>query len=436
MCNYLYALQKVQPQTSIRTYRGQLISTEELDNFAKSVSQTVLMKSFFSTTIDRSLAIFVLGDAAEQLERWHVGHTMSLKRVLFIIDADPTKTNELSPFADISSKSYFPEEQETLFMAGSVFRILDIRFDENEKIHLISMEFCEIDVKVRELLVHRMKRLGNDNSLITLGHIMDEMGRFDLAETVYHQSLNKMSNRQGFCYDQENTAVCYNSLGNIAQQKGQYEEALEWYQKALDKYKQVLPSNHDLIADNNRCVGAMYARIGKLDKALESFETALAILRVNYGEMHHMVASCLHGIGSAYLQSNRLNDVKNVALEYLEKALHIRKQILPSNDRSISTTMFNIGSLYRALGQLNEALPFYESALEVKLNSLPQSHPSVISNYRVLHAVCQETGDNEKASKYAEYMTHSEVQSLVLKQPDCIGIEISTFDGPSEDSSA
>jgi len=163
ICDQLYALKHAQPQTPIRTYRGQLISTEELANFEKSINQSVLMKSFFSTTTDRNLAVFVLGDAAQQLERWHVHHRISLKRVLFIIDADPSKANDRIPFADISSKSYFPEEQETLFMAGSIFRVLDIRFDENEKIHLITMEFCDIDVKTRELLIHRTNRLGKQN---------------------------------------------------------------------------------------------------------------------------------------------------------------------------------------------------------------------------------------------------------------------------------
>jgi tetratricopeptide (TPR) repeat protein len=435
VCNELYALQQVQPQTPIRTYRGQLISTEELATFEKSINQSILMKSFFSTTIDRNLAVFVLGDAAQQLERWHVHHRIPLERVLFIIDADPSKANDLIPFANISSKSYFPEEQETLFMAGSIFHILDIRFDENEKIHLITMEFRDIDAMTRELLVHRTKRLGNDNSLITLGHVIEEMGRFDLAETYYHQSLNKMLNSKGFRYDQENTAVCYNSLGNIAQQKGEYEKSLEWYQKALDKYKQVLPANHDFIADSYRCVGTMHARIGNTNQALESLETALSILRTNHDEMHHMVASCLHAIGTTYLQSKNIHDVSNVALEFLQKALNIRQQVLLENDLSIATTIHSIGSLYRALGQFDEALTFYERSLEVKLKSIPKSHPTAIANYRILNTVCQEKGDYEKASKYAELMTHSEVQSLVLKQPDCIGIEIQSFDGSSEDSS-
>ncbi|CAF3873749.1 unnamed protein product [Rotaria sordida] len=434
ICDQLYALQQVQPQTPIQTYRGQLISIEELTTLEKSVDQSILMKSFFSTTIDRNLAVFVLGDAAQQLERWHVHHIIPLKRVLFIIDADPSKVNDLISFADISSKSYFPEEQEILFMAGSIFRVCDIRFDENEKIHLITMKFCDVDVKVKELLVHRTKRVGNDNSLITLGHLMKEMGRFDLAETYYHQSLNKMLNRKGFRYDEENTAVCYHSLGGIAEERKEYEKSLEWYQKALDKYKQVLPANHDLIADSYRCVGLMHARIGNIDRALESLETAVSILRTNHDEMHPMIAYCLHGIGNTYLLSKNIRDTSNVALEFLHRALNIRQQILPENDPSIGTSLHSIGSVYRALGQFDEALTFYERSLEVKLKTMPISHPTVITNYHILNTVCQEKGDYERASKYAELMVQSEVQSLVLKQPDCIGIEFHRSDGFSEDS--
>jgi hypothetical protein len=80
-------------------------------------------------------------------------------------------------------------------MAGNIFRILDIRFNENEKIH---------------------------------------MGRFDLAETYYHQSLNTMLNRQGFQYDQENIAVFYNSLGNMNMKKAS--NGFKKYLTNINKY--------------------------------------------------------------------------------------------------------------------------------------------------------------------------------------------------------
>jgi tetratricopeptide (TPR) repeat protein len=105
------------------------------------------------------------------------------------------------------------------------------------------------------------------------------------------------------------------------------------------------------------------------------------------------------------------------------------------NDLSISTTIHSIGSLCRVLGQFDEALTYYERSLEVKLKSVPKSHRAIIENYRILKTVYQEKGDYEKASKYAEFMAHSEIQSLVLNQPDCIGIQFQSFDGSSKDSS-
>jgi tetratricopeptide (TPR) repeat protein len=70
-----------------------------------------------------------------------------------------------------------------------------------------------------------------------------------------------------------------------------------------------------------------------------------------------------------------------VALELFNKALTMRQQLLHENGPPISSTMYSIGSVYRAVGQLDEALTYYERSLEVKLKSVPELHPAVIQNY-------------------------------------------------------
>ncbi|UJR24499.1 hypothetical protein I4U23_005874 [Adineta vaga] len=402
----LRELQQSQHQTSIRTYRGQLISSEELSNLEKSLDQSILMKSFLSTTIDRNLAMFVLGDAAEQIERWRAHQVRSLKRVLFIIDADSSKLHEAMPFADISSKSYFPEEQEVLFMAGSVFHVHNIHFDENEKIYFITMECCDLDVEFKQILNHQMTHLGIDNSLITLGHIMQKMGRLDLAETYYHLSLNKMLNRENFPYDQENIGVCYNSLGTIAQEKEKYDESLEWYKKSLEKYKQILPADHDLIADSYRYIGSIQAQLGNVNQALESLEIALKILKTKYGEMHRLVAT---------------------SLELLHKALYIKRHVSPEDYPSLSSTMNNIANVHQVLGQFDEAIMMYECSLEAKLKSMAKSHPSVIKTYYALYDIYKEKGNDDKVSEYAQLIAQCDAYSLTMTVPNSSNIKILRF---------
>ncbi|CAF1603390.1 unnamed protein product [Rotaria sp. Silwood1] len=258
----LIEFRKLQAKVPIETYRGQLLSVEELSIWEQSVNRLVLMKSFFSTTVNRDLALFILGDAAQNSDRWRVESITSLKRVLFIISADPSSIDNDMPFADIGLKSNFPEEEETLFMAGSIFRILDTHYDDKEKIHMINLQLCTIDIETNTLLTHAATHLGNDNSSITLGHVLLDIGRFDLAETCYINALHKMLNQKNIQYDQRNIAVCYHSLGNIAQLKDEYEKSLEWYKKGLEKYQELLPANHDFIADSYRSIGAIYGRMG------------------------------------------------------------------------------------------------------------------------------------------------------------------------------
>jgi len=89
----------------------------------------VYINSFLSTTLDQAYSTFLIAGAQS-------GDT---EPVVFEIDADPRVVN-LDGFADISSHSDFPDEKEVLFMAGSMFSVVNIR--EENGITIISMVLC------------------------------------------------------------------------------------------------------------------------------------------------------------------------------------------------------------------------------------------------------------------------------------------------------
>ncbi|CAF4260418.1 unnamed protein product [Rotaria magnacalcarata] len=415
----LASLQQFQPHTKIRAYRGQLISVEELTVLEQSINHLVLMKSFFSTTTNRDLALFVLGDTAQQFEWWHTRSIIPLKRVLFVIDANPSNTDSIMPFADIGTNSYFPEEEETLFMARCIFRISETGYDESEQIYLVTLELCSADAETKALLDARKKHFGNDNSLITLGHILEETGRYDLSKTCYLKALDQLLNHKASHFDERNIAVCYNSLGNIAELTKDYQNSLVC---------------HDFIADSYRSIGLAYGRMGDKTRAFESLEKALSILRTNHGTMHALVAACLHAMGSIYLMVEDIHEVSNKAFELLHEALDIRQKILFKNDPAISSTLFNIGSVHRAVRQFDEALVFYERSLNLKLKFFPESHPEVVKTYYTMEAVWKEKCDNEKASEYASKAFRCHTHFLVLQYPNIIGIEYEIHSTVSKDT--
>ncbi|CAF2713578.1 unnamed protein product [Rotaria sp. Silwood2] len=72
-----------------------------------------------------------------------------------------------------------------------------------------------------------------------------------------------------------------------------------------------------------------------------------------------------HVLGSAYLSAgNRTN-----ALKFLQEALNIYLEYLPSNDPILSSTYNNIGSVYHAGKDYDMALTYHQLALDCQLNT-------------------------------------------------------------------
>jgi len=94
-----------------------------------SVGEFISMNSFLSTSLDRRVALFNIGDS-----------TLSdgFECVLFKIDANPRLDN-VKPFANITSLSYFHQEDEVLIILGSIFRLIDIYYSE-DRVWIIQME--------------------------------------------------------------------------------------------------------------------------------------------------------------------------------------------------------------------------------------------------------------------------------------------------------
>ena len=108
------------------------------------------MKSFWSTTVSREVALFFLGDGP-----LNDGEC----RVLFEVDVDPRTFNKdnTKPFADISLHSHFVLESEILFMCGSIFRLTNIFCDKNE-VWIVQMKLCDDHNNDVQHLLEGMKK--------------------------------------------------------------------------------------------------------------------------------------------------------------------------------------------------------------------------------------------------------------------------------------
>ncbi|CAF4208541.1 unnamed protein product [Adineta steineri] len=191
----------------------------------------------FSTSKQRTTALFLLGDIKTQIDS---------ERVLFEIDADP-KIVTTKPFANISKHSYFPDESEVLFMIGSIFRLNNINRNDDQ-IWIIKMTLCNDDVHdLKQVLMYMKQQIENEETnLRTLGNVLWKMGKLDLAEKYFNRLLHELPLNDPFL------SSLYKDLGELASQTGDYDMSIQWHQKFLAiKNKNQLTVNPTIKKTNN-----------------------------------------------------------------------------------------------------------------------------------------------------------------------------------------
>ncbi|CAF4213194.1 unnamed protein product, partial [Didymodactylos carnosus] len=318
-----------------RLYRGQVMSKDEFSRIRSSIGEFISINSFLSTTRSRNKAL----DFAQSAQCGAQN-----ERVLFNIKVE--SRIKAKSFADISRLSYFPGEQETLIMLGSIFRLESVHYDKEQEIWLADLDLCnEDDHDLKQVFDHMKKEMGSETTLISLGNLFWEMGDMNKAENYYKRLLNELTVSDFVI------PYCHVGLGNVARDNGEYDLAFMNYDKALKIRIKALPPDHPDIANTYNNIGIVQWNKGEYDLAL-----------MNY-----------------------------------DKALKIRIKALPPDHPHIASTYNNIGALHQNKGEYDLALMNYDKALKIKIKALPPDHPDIASTYNNIGALHQYKGEYDLA---------------------------------------
>lgn len=385
----------------VKLYRGQVMSKDEVEMLKNSVNQFISINSFLSTSLDRNVARGFINNDSDDLQS-----------VLFEIDANPAVTTK--PFTDITKHSHFPKEKEVLIMVGSIFRITSVSNDGGE-IWTIRMTLCSDDDHELKTIFEHMKNEhgGGDKNLLSFGNVLADMGKFDEAEKYYLRLLHHLSS------DDPDIARCYHGLGNVTDEKGDYDSSLEWHQKSLDLRKKSLKEDHPHLAPSYISIGCAYFNKADYEKARESFNKAYDIIKKAFGESHPDIAMCLNNIGCVYEREKNYSK----ALDCHKEALEIRKDYLPEHHPDVGQSHHNTGNIYRALEEYELALKHYNDSLTIKRKSLPAHHRDIALTLENIGNVNKDKGELKEALSYYEQAAVIYRRSLPHTHPSVIQIE-------------
>jgi tetratricopeptide (TPR) repeat protein len=185
----------------------------------------------------------------------------------------------------------------------------------------------------------------------TLGSCEDDKGNYTQALAYYNAGL-KIAEELS---DKSFQATFLGNIGIVYANQSDYPKALEYYFKTL-KIDEELGDKRG-IATNLGNIGTVYNSQSDYAKALEYYFKALKI-NEELGDKIG-IASWLINIGIVYHQQSE----NPQALEYYFKALKIAEEL--RNKRIVAISLGNIGAVYSYQSEYLQALEYYFKALQI-----------------------------------------------------------------------
>jgi tetratricopeptide (TPR) repeat protein len=183
-------------------------------------------------------------------------------------------------------------------------------------------------------------------------------------------------------------AICLNALGWSNNVKGNYPQALEYYNTGLKIAEEL--SDKSLQAKFLGNIGIVYSDQSNYPKAFEYYFKALKLAE-ELGDKRIM-AIWLGNIGNVY--NNQSNYPK--ALEYYFKALKMAEEL--GDKRNMAINLGNIGIVYYEQSDYSKALEYYFNAL--KINEELGNKRNMAINLGNIGNVYNDLSDYSKALEY------------------------------------
>jgi tetratricopeptide (TPR) repeat protein len=157
-----------------------------------------------------------------------------------------------------------------------------------------------------------------------------------------------------------------------------------------------------------RRLGELMIKIGQFNKAEELYEILLKQTS-DEGEKGFL----FNQLGRVKVDQGKYEE----AIGFYEKALEIRQKTLPANHPDFATSYNNIGGVYKNMGEYSKALSSHEKALEIRQKTLPANHPDLATSYDTNGSVFDNMREYSKALSYYEKALEIRQKTLPASHP-------------------
>jgi serine/threonine protein kinase/tetratricopeptide (TPR) repeat protein len=218
----------------------------------------------------------------------------------------------------------------------------------------------------------------------TIGNVYQKLGLYDEAGPYLEDAL--ALRQQIHAADNTDLAASLADLANLYTAKAKYEEAEPLLQRAIVMWERVRGSDHLDLAAALGDLASVYRRQGKYEAAEPLYLRARDIRLRILGANHPDVASSLNSLAILYWNQGRYDEAESS----YKQALAIWTGVYGENHPDVAKGLNNLALLYHEQKRYATAQPIYQRALAIYEKVLGPDHPRLAGALNNLALVYQD----------------------------------------------
>ncbi len=185
-----------------------------------------------------------------------------------------------------------------------------------------------------------------------------------------------------------------------------------------EKIESSFPHQPLVQAEILNAVGITYKGQGEFELATEFLERSLSIRKRHLGSNDPEFLRSMNSLALAYQKAGKLD----LALPLLEETLELMVVQFGQDYEDSVAVMNNLGMVYHDVGQSARALPLLEQAIALKRAKVGNEHPDTLTIVSNIAVVCEATGNVDRAIVFYEEANQLQKALLGADHPDSFAL--------------
>jgi len=202
----------------------------------------------------------------------------------------------------------------------------------------------------------------------TLGNMYQKLGKYDQADSLLRSSLDRRKAIAG--PDSPDFGGGLVALGLLRQDQGQLAEAERLVRQGLAIDRRRLPPEAPAVAKAESALGRILEQRGAYDEAVKSLDEAVRVQSAQ-GDLTTDLSDSINELGIA----NEYQGHYAIADSLYRRALAMDRQLYGAVHPRVADDLYSIGAVQHDLGNDRQAEQYYRQALGIKQSWYGKEHP-------------------------------------------------------------